>query len=204
MHPSNLCAHSPTGELACSLQVSANPTTDPNSSKWPCLRSCCWSCLLVEWPTVRRNSIGISTIGLSGTNFNVSVCLPQHNLPKLDRTEQGKEVHVELMEVWFYRSTLHHQVLSHPMDVVFRYQAVGLISLHKHTLDLKEQFLGRMYTCTFSWRLADDRLLNKKCILSWTSSGGGAFSDCWSAATRSVSMFVLLMEGCCNINPRHQ
>ena len=48
---------------------------------------------------------------------------------------------------------------------------------------------------TFSWRLEEERLLKRKCILSWSSSGGSAFSTDCSAATRRVSMLVVLIEG---------
>ena len=49
---------------------------------------------------------------------------------------------------------------------------------------------------TFSWTLEEERLLNRKCTLSCTFLGGGTLSDCWSEATRRVSMLVSLIEGC--------
>ncbi len=52
-------------------------------------------------------------------------------------------------------------------------------------------------TRTFCCRVDDERLLNKKCSLSCKSSDGCFFSVEWSAAPRSVSRLVILMDRGC-------
>jgi len=67
------------------------------------------------------------------------------------------------------------------------------VNLTSHLLQFPPHWI---HTLTFSWRLVEERLLKRKWILSCSSSGGWDFSTCcWSAATSSVSMLVVLMEG---------